>query len=156
MYRPVRKRSLSSAAVAAAASCVFAAPCGASDVPVIPARDFAHGDARVEVTGLFRFEATIPINAEASIGDGEMTWLQYGVSGADTPNSLVTVSTQEIGLSVSVGKKIATATAADCTGKMSVSGTSVGGKYRCTGVAAYDAGSGAMGEVSFEIEFTAD
>ena len=129
---------------------------GANSVPVIPPHDFSGGSAKVKVTGSFVIDAIIPINAEASIGDGEMTWLQYGDSGAETPNFLVTVSTWEIGLGPGLGKQTATAGAADCAGKMTVKATAVNGHYRCLDVTSYDPRTGQMGKVNIEIEFTAN
>jgi hypothetical protein len=130
-------------------------PAVAAGVPVISPRNYTGGQAIVKVSGAFQFDATIPLNQPASISDGEMTWLQYGASGAESPNALITISTQEIGLSVSQGKRIATAGAAECSGGMKVESASVSGKYSCADVTSYDPTTGAMGKVSFEIEFGA-
>lgn len=156
------------AAIASCASCAkeesstadatdagMAQPAVASGVPVISQRNYAGGQIIVKVSGAFEFDATIPLNQPASISDGQMTWLQYGASGAETPNALITVSTEEIGLTVSRGKQIATAGAADCSGGMKVESVVVSGKYKCADVTAHDPSTGAMGKVGFDIEFTA-
>jgi hypothetical protein len=127
----------------------------AGKIPVVSTRGYVGGSANVVVTGAFQVHADIPINKQASISDGEMTWLQYGVSGAAEPNMLLTVSTYEVGFGVSKGKAIATAGAEDCTGDMVVGEKQINGKYSCKGVTSYDPGTGQMGEVDIEIRFTA-
>src|SRR5262245_7923771 len=78
--------------------------------PPISARQFTAGSIEVRVTGSQSIDATIPINFQASIGDGEVTWLQYGASGSESPNSLITYTqTGEVGVSVGKGKFIVTA-----------------------------------------------
>lgn len=127
----------------------------ASEVPVISPRGYVGGSAKVTVTGAFRINADIPINKQASMSDGEMTWLQYGVSGAAEPNMLLTVSTYEVGFGVARGKATATAGAEDCTGDMVVAAQQVHGKYTCKGVTSYDPSTGQMGKVDIEIQFVA-
>jgi hypothetical protein len=143
-----------SMAVAIATMLLGGAQALAADVPVISTRNYTGGNAIVRVTGSFRFETVIPINSKASISDGEMTWLQYGDSGAESPNALVTVSTQEVGLAIARGKEIATIGAEECTGSMDVTTARVSGNYRCKGVTSYDPRSGAMGKVDIDIQFT--
>jgi hypothetical protein len=143
-------------AIAAAAVLVSAAPAlGADGVPKIGARGYVGGSARVTVTGSFDIDADIPINKQASMSDGEMTWLQFGVSGAAEPNMLLTVSSYEVGFGVARGKAMATAGAEDCTGDMVVGERQIHGKYSCKGVTSYDPGTGQMGTVDIEIRFTA-
>ena len=96
----------------------------------------------------------------ASIGDGEMTWLQFGVSGADTPNALITYGNGEVGVSLGRGKFVVTTgiapgEAPQCAGNTTVTGAAVAGHYTCPGVVSYDAGSGKMGKVDVEVRFTA-
>lgn len=123
--------------------------------PAISARSFTGGSARVIVTGGFQIDAEVPINVEASIADGEMTWLQFGVSGSRDPNALITISAQEIGVSASRGRQIFTAEAASCSGRIDVSAATVTGRYACKGVTAFDAGTGKMSTVDVAISFTA-
>ena len=124
-------------------------------IPVIGVRTYIAGSAAVTVTGAFEIRADIPINTQASMSDGEMTWLQYGDSGSAEPNMLLTVSPFEVGFGVAKGKAIATAGAADCTGDMVVTGVSIIGKYSCEGVASYDPTTGQMGKVDIDIKLTA-
>jgi hypothetical protein len=139
------------------AAMVWCAPAvdAASKIPVISPRGYVGGSANVSVTGAFQVNADIPINKQASTSDGQMTWLQYGVSGAAEPNMLLTVSSYEVGFGVSKGKATATAGAEDCTGDMVVGERQINGKYSCKGVTSYDPGTGQMGEVDIEIRFTA-
>jgi hypothetical protein len=124
-------------------------------IPVIGARTYIAGSAAVTVTGAFEIRGDIPINTKASFSDGEMTWLQYGDSGSEAPNMLLTVSPYEVGFGVAKGKAIATAGAGDCTGDMVVTGVSIIGKYSCTGVTSYDPSTGQMGKVDIDIRLTA-
>ena len=118
-------------------------------------RGYVGGSAKVTVSGSFKINADIPINKQASMSDGEMTWLQYGVSGAAEPNMLLTVSSYEVGFGVARGKAMATAGAEDCTGDMVVGERQINGKYSCKGVTSYDPSTGQMGTVDIEIQFTA-
>ena len=127
----------------------------ASEVPTIGARGYVGGSAKVTVTGSFQINADIPINKQASMSDGEMTWLQFGVSGAAEPNMLLTVSSYEVGFGIARGKATATAGTEDCTGDMVVGERQVNGKYSCKAVTSYDPGTGQMGTVDIEIQFTA-
>jgi hypothetical protein len=124
-------------------------------VPVISARTYVGGSAKVTVTGSFQIDEAIPINTQASFGDGEMTWLQYGASGSEAPNALVTVSLDEVGINVGRGKPTATIGAENCTGGMEVSSNSITGHYTCPNVTSYDPGSGQMGIINIEIDLTA-
>lgn len=133
----------------------FTVASAASKIPVISPRSYVGGSAQVTVSGAFKFDADIAINNQASISDGEMTWLQYGASGGAEPNMLLTVSTYEVGFGVALGKAIATAGAEDCTGDMVVGANKISGKYSCKGVTSYDPGTGKMGTVDIEIQFVA-
>ena len=128
--------------------------------PTISARSFTGGSATVSVKGAVKFDQEIAINTQASIGDGEMTWLQFGVSGADTPNALITYGNGEVGVSLGRGKFVVTTGIApgeppQCAGSTTVTGASVAGHYACPGVVSYDAASGKMGKVDVEVRFTA-
>ena len=126
--------------------------------PVISPRAYTSGSAIVKVTGSFQVDAEIPINTQASTSDGEMTWLQYGASGAETPNSLVTISPSEVGLSATLGKKTALAGADACKGGMKVTDKLVSGNYKCIDAASHDPAETSnfgVGKVTIEISFTA-
>lgn len=124
-------------------------------VPVISARTYVGGSAKVTVTGSFQINDSVPINTQASLSDGEMTWLQYGASGSEAPNALVTISLDEVGINVARGKPTATIGAENCTGDMNVTGNSITGHYKCPNVTSYDPRSGQMATVNIEIDFTA-
>jgi hypothetical protein len=126
----------------------------AVSVPVISARSYVGGSAKVTVTGSFQVDEDILINTQASYSDGEMTWLQYGASGSEAPNALVTISLDEVGINVGRGKPTATISAENCTGGMDVTGNSIKGHYTCPNVTSYDPGSGKMGNVNIEIDLT--
>ena len=141
--------------LALAPACLAAAAAAASKIPVISKRNYSAGNAHVVVTGSFKFTADIAINLQASFSDGESTWLQYGASGSDAPNALITVSPTEIGIIVAQGKPRATAGDDTCQGKLDVTALSVSGHYVCKGVASYDPRSGQMGTVNIDISLTA-
>jgi len=124
-------------------------------VPVISARTYVDGSATVKVTGSFAIDEAIPINKPASYSDGSMTWLQYGVSGAETPNILVTVSEVEVGIIVGHGKPTATAEVAACKGGMEVGANTISGHYTCPGITSYDPSNSQMGKVDIEVSLTA-
>jgi hypothetical protein len=123
--------------------------------PKISQRQFTGGSAKLTMTGSAKIDEEIAINDKASYGDGTMTWLQYGVSGAEQPNVLITYGESgEIGISVGKARNIVTAEAGQCKGKTEVTATSVSGQYTCTGIDSYDAASGKMGKVNIDIRFT--
>ncbi len=124
-------------------------------VPTITARYYVGGSAKVKVTGSFQIDHVIPINTKASYSAGDMTWLQYGDSGSEAPNALVTVSTYEIGINAAHGKPTAVIGAENCTGSMDVAASVITGEYKCPNVTSYDPRSGQMGTVNIEIDFTA-
>jgi hypothetical protein len=129
--------------------------------PPISARQFSDGSIKVTVTGSHAIDAEIPINAQASIGDGEVTWLQYGASGSASPNSLITFTdTGEVGVSAGEGKFTVTAGVTpgekpQCDGKTEVAPTLITGTYTCRGITSYDAATGTMGKVDIAVAFTA-
>jgi hypothetical protein len=129
-------------------------------VPSISSRTFTDGNATVTVSGSMQIDADVAINTQASIGDGEMTWLQFGVSGSKDPNALITYGNGELGITVGQGRAIATAGIitggeAQCSGKTDVTAASVSGQYTCLGVAWYNAATGKMGKVDIKVRFTA-
>lgn len=128
---------------------------GQSKPPVISQRTFVSGTAKLKVTGSFTINEDVDINKQASIADGEYTWLQYGSSGSDSANVLITVGADEVGIGPGKGKNGATAGADLCKGKLDVSRTMVSGTYKCTGVTSYNSSTRKMGEVDIEVSFTA-
>src|SRR5262249_52399447 len=106
-----RSQFLSSVAAIGFVLAFVASPAAAQadEIPTISGRYFASGTAKVKVTGSGQIDTEIPINAKASFGDGEMTWLQFGVSGAAEPNALVTFQASEIGFIIGKGKFTVTA-----------------------------------------------
>jgi len=131
-----------------------------SGFPTISARQFTGGSAKVTVTGSVKIEQEIGLNTQASIGDGEVTWLQFGASGSEEPNALITYGeTKEIGVSVGKGKFIATGglipgEKSECSGTAKVTDTSIAGEYTCVGVVSHDPATG-MGKVNIKVSFTA-
>ena len=128
--------------------------------PTISARQYTGGSAKLTVRGAVQFDQEVAINTQASISDGEMTWLQFGASGSETPNVLITYGNGEVGVSVGKGKFTVTAgnppgEAAQCPGKAEVTATSITGHYTCKGATSYDAGTGKMSKVDVEVQFTA-
>lgn len=75
-----------------------------ANIPIISGRTYVSERAKVTVTGSFQINEDIAFNDKASYSDGEMTWLQYGVSGAETPGLLVTASPDEVGIIAGRGK----------------------------------------------------
>ena len=124
-------------------------------VTTISARQYAGGSVKLIVTGSFQINEDVPINAPASISDGEMTWLQFGASGAATPNVLITYNESGYGIGPGLGRKTAIAEPEHCTGSARVTADSVAGEYTCKGVTSYDAGTGNMGRVDIQVRFTA-
>ncbi|MGH7628403.1 MAG: hypothetical protein ACREOF_03275 [Gemmatimonadales bacterium] len=133
----------------------------AGKLPIISARQFTGGSAQVTVRGSVQIDQGVAINTQASVGDGEVTWLQFGASGSEAPNALITYGeTGEIGVSVGKGKFVATAGIVpgekpQCAGKTDVTGTSVSGHYTCKGVTSHDGATSKMGKVDIEVRFTA-
>jgi hypothetical protein len=142
--------------------CLLVLPAAAQTdgFPTISGRQFTGGSIKVTVTGSTTITKEIPINTQASFGDGESTWLQYGASGAPEPNALITYSqTKEVGITIGQGKFIVTGgilngEKPDCSGKVSVTATLVSGSYACTGLTSKQA-SGGMGTVDVKVTFTA-
>ena len=140
--------------------CVSSATGQTSPIPSISNRQFTGGSAKVKVTGSEQIDADVPINTQASISDDGHVWIQYGASGAPTPNLLIPVHDGELGFGVGKGKFSVTAGIqeggeAQCTGKTDVTPTLVSGHYTCPGIVSYDAATKAMGKVDIEITFTA-
>lgn len=143
-------------------ACLLSSPAAAQTdgFPTISGRQFTGGSIKVTVTGSTTITKEIPINTQASFGDGESTWLQYGASGSADPNALITYGeTKETGITIGEGKFIVTGGILNgekpqCSGKVSVTATLVSGSYACTGLTSKQA-SGGMGTVDLKVTFTA-
>jgi hypothetical protein len=131
-----------------------------SGFPSISQRQYTAGTATVTVTGSATINAEIPLNAQASYSDGEVTWLQFGVSGSPEPNALITYGqTREIGITVAEGKLVATGgiipgEKSECSGEVQVTGTLVAGEYVCRGITSHDPARG-MGTVDIKVTLSA-
>lgn len=129
--------------------------------PPISARQFTGGSVKIVVTGSFSVNADVPINTQASIGAGDMTWLQFGVSGSSAPEALITYGdNKETGITVGSGKNVATGgmmpgEKPTCTGTVQVSATLISGHYVCKGLSSHDSSTGKLGKVDVEVTFTA-
>lgn len=136
---------------------VLALPIGGQEpvkIPTISSRYFVSGSAKVTVSGSFQIDQDVAINTAASYGDGEYTWLQFGISGSEAPNALITYG-DGVGINVGRGKRTVTAEGDHCTGKVEVTKALVSGLYTCVGVISYDAATRQMGKVDIQIRFTA-
>lgn len=128
--------------------------------PAISERQFTGGSAKVTVTGSTTIDQEIALNTQASYGDGEMTWLQFGVSGSEAPEALITYGEAgETGITVGKGKFVATGgimpgEKSQCSGKVQVTGSLISGDYACVGVTSKEPG-GNMGKVDIKVRFTA-
>jgi hypothetical protein len=133
----------------------------AAAYPAISTRTFTGGSAKITVSGAASIDQDVALNTQASIGDGEVTWLQFGVSGSESPHALITFGqTGEVGVSVGRGKWIVTAgnqpgTDPQCPGKTEVTGTLVSGEYTCRGLTSYDASTGKMATADIIVRFNA-
>ncbi len=135
------------------------APPPATDATVIPElgpRSYSRGQALVKVSGALEIDARIPLAPQESTGDGQITWLQYGEPVAEEPSALVTVSAEEIGLTVSRGNDTVTTAATECSGDLKAGPPAVSGRYSCNDVPYYDAASGEKRTVRLEIAFEAE
>ena len=128
----------------------------AAQVPQISKRTFSGGTAKLKVTGSFVIDQEIGINKQASIADEGQTWLQYGSSGSDSANVLVTVQPEEVAIGPGKGKDGATAGADQCKGKLVVTAALLTGNYKCTGVTSYNSKTHKMGTIDIEVSFTAN
>jgi hypothetical protein len=125
------------------------------EIPVISARTYTTGHIQVNVSGHFDIDASPELNTQASISDGEYTWIQYGDSGSEAPNATVTIGQGDIGISVGVGRYVATGTSTDCSMTTDVTATRVSGHFMCPKITGYNQADGSMGDVTIEIDFDA-
>ena len=125
------------------------------EVPVISARTDTTGHARLKVSGHFDIDASPELDTKASISDGGYTWIQYGSSGSEIPNATVTIGNGDMGVSVAVGRYVATGTSTECSMTTSVTAAKVSGHFQCPKVTGYNPADGSMGDVTIEIDFEA-
>jgi hypothetical protein len=153
---------ISSAVVSCLILAALPVPAGGqtSGFPTISTRQYTGGSAKATVSGSATIEEEIPLNTQASFSDGEVTWLQFGVSGSEAPHALITYGdTKEIGISVGKGKFIVTGgiipgEKPQCSGTVQVTETEISGDYTCAGVTSHDPADG-MGKVDVKVRFTA-
>ncbi len=124
-------------------------------VPVISARTYTAGDIKLKVSGFFEIDASPALNLPASISDGEYTWIQYGASGDAAPNATVTIGNGDMGISVAVGRYVATGTSTECTMHTNVTEKTVSGHFSCPKVAGSNQADSSMGDVKIEVVFSA-
>jgi hypothetical protein len=113
------------------------APGQTDKIPTISARQYVGGSAKVTVTWAAKIDQDVAINTQASISDGEMTWLQFGASGSEEPNALITYP-GEIGITAGImaGEK------PKCSGTVEVTAKLISGHYTCPGAATHEAATG--------------
>lgn len=146
---------------AAVALALFAWPLQGQGYPPISARQFTSGSVKILVTGSFSVNADVPINTQASTAIGDMTWLQFGVSGSSTPEALITYGdNKETGITVGSGKNVANGgmmpgETPTCSGSVQVTATLISGHYVCKGLTSHDSATGKLGKVDVEVTFTA-
>lgn len=125
------------------------------EIPVISDRTYTVGHMRLRVSGFFDINASPALNTQASITSDGYTWIQYGASGEELPNATVTVGEGDMGISVGVGRYVATGTTIECEITTEVTATKVSGHYSCPKVTGYNQADGSMGEVEIEVDFEA-
>lgn len=125
------------------------------EIPDVSDRTYTAGYSQLKVSGHFDIDASPALDTVASITSGGYTWIQYGTSGSDTPNATVTIGSGDIGISVAVGRYVATGTTTECTMTTTVTDTKVSGQFKCPKVTGYNQADGSMGDVTIEIDFEA-
>ena len=125
------------------------------EIPVISDRTYKVGYMQLRVSGFFDINASPALDTKASISSDGYTWIQYGASGEEPPNATVTVGEGDMGISIAVGRYVATGTAIECEITMNVTATKVSGHYSCPKVTGYNQADGSMGDVKIEVDFEA-
>jgi len=143
------------AALIRQAAIIAGIPISDVEVPVISARTYTTGHIQLSVSGHFDIEASPELDTQASISDGGYSWIQYGTSGSETPNATVTIGNGDMGISVAVGRYIATGTSTECSMTTNVTATKVTGHFTCPKVTGYNQADRSMGNVTIEIDFEA-
>jgi hypothetical protein len=157
MEEPVhRVLSLTTTAFTLATALLAAPAAGQSSdkIPSISKRMYASGSAQLTVTGSFTVNATVELN-QGSYSSGDYTWLQYGASGAEEANVLVTLGEDGYGIGPGLGKNGAIAEGDLCKGKTEVTASLVSGSYTCKGMTSYNSSTRKMGTVDITVRFTA-
>ena len=109
----------------------------------------------MKVSGFFDIDASPALDTKASISSGDYTWIQYGASGEAAPNATVTIGNGDIGISVAVGRFVATGTTIECKITTDVTPAKVSGHYSCPKVTGYNQADRSMGDVKIEVDFEA-
>jgi hypothetical protein len=125
------------------------------EVPVISARTYISGRVQLNVSGHFDIDASPELDTQASISDGGYTWIQYGTSGSAAPHATVTIGNGDMGISVAVGRYIATGTSTECAMTTTVTAAKVSGHFTCPKVVGYNQADRTTGDVAIEIDFEA-
>lgn len=125
------------------------------EIPVVSARTYKAGYMNLKVSGFFDIDASPALDTVASISDGGYTWIQYGKSGEAPPAATVTIGNGDIGISVGVGRFVATGTTIECEITTEVTPSKVSGHYSCPKVAGYNQETRQMGDVKIEVDFEA-
>lgn len=125
------------------------------EIAVISGRTYKAGYMNLKVSGFFDIKASPALDTVASISDGEYTWIQYGKSGEAPPAATVTIGQGDMGISVGVGRFVATGTTIECEITTEVTPTKVSGHYSCPKVSGYNTDTRAMGDVKIEADFEA-
>jgi hypothetical protein len=125
------------------------------EIPVISDRTYKVGHMQLRVSGFFDINASPALDTKASISSDGSTWIQYGASGEAAPNATVTVGNGDMGISVAVGRFVATGTTIECEITSDVTATRVSGHYTCPKVTGYNQADGSMGDVKIEVDYEA-
>jgi hypothetical protein len=125
------------------------------EVPVISDRTYTAGSIQVKVSGHFDIDASPALDTRASISSGGYTWIQYGTSGSEAPNATVTIGAGDMGISVAVGRYVATGTSTECSMTTTVTDTKVSGHFVCPKVTGYNQADRSMGDLTIEVDFEA-
>ena len=125
------------------------------EVPVISDRTYKVGFMNLKVSGFFDINASPALDTMASITSDGSTWIQYGKSGEPAPNATFTVGNGDMGISVAVGRFVATGTNIECEITTEVTPAKVAGHFSCPKVAGYSQETRAMGDVKIEADFEA-
>jgi hypothetical protein len=125
------------------------------EIPVISNRTYQAGHMNLKVSGFFDIDASLALDALPSISSDGNTWIQYGKSGEAPPNATFTVGNGDMGISVGVGRFVATGTTIECEITTEVTPTRVAGQLSCPKVTGYNQETRAMGDVKIEADFEA-
>jgi hypothetical protein len=125
------------------------------EIPVISDRTYKVGHMNLKVSGFFDINASPALDAPPSITSDGNTWIQYGKSGEAPPNATFTVGNGDMGISVGVGRFVATGTTIECEITTEVTPTRVSGHFSCPKVSGYNMDTRVMGDVKIEADFEA-